>query len=234
MQDFRRATRSTEPARGRRVVKALVLPAHMAFGRTEIFIAGLLFAMALLISGQARAEWKVDFSRRSQNSREAEVSRAAQSSPSAESRGDSRGASRGPASEVVAPDVTSRDEADKKRGIFDVLFDAGEPVQEIVVLHTEKGFVPSTIRVRKNGRYKIHVVNVNEKEKNVSFILDGFSEHHATYFGKIKTFTLEPRKEGAFSFVSPETSAEGHLVVFNSQMVQPALRGPAAAEASGR
>jgi hypothetical protein len=71
-------------------------------------------------------------------------------------------------------------------------------------------------------------VNVNEKEKNVSFILDGFSEHHATYYGKIKSFRLEPKKEGVYSFQSPETSAEGKLVVFSPQMALPAsVRGPA-------
>jgi hypothetical protein len=55
---------------------------------------------------------------------------------------------------------------------------------------------------------------VNEKEKNVSFVLDSFSEHHATYYGKIKTFTIRPQKEGVFKFVSPETAAQGKLVVF--------------------
>jgi len=90
----------------------------------------------------------------------------------------------------------------------------GRTSQELVVLNTEKGFIPGTIRLREGGIYKIHVVNVNEKEKNVSFILDPFSEYHATYFGKIKSFTVSPKKEGIFSFVCPETSAQGKLVVY--------------------
>ena len=55
--------------------------------------------------------------------------------------------------------------------------------------------------------------------------------HHATYYGKIKTFMLEPKKEGAYSFESPETSAEGKLVVFNPQA---SFRAPASdANSSG-
>jgi hypothetical protein len=111
----------------------------------------------------------------------------------------------------------------------DKIFDAGEPTQDIVILNTERGFVPNTIRVRKDGRYLIHVVNVNEKEKNVSFILDGFSEHHATFFGKVKTFRLEPRREGVFSFMSPETAVEGKFIVFSSGPQAPSVRMPATA-----
>jgi hypothetical protein len=96
---------------------------------------------------------------------------------------------------------------------FETIFQGNDVAQEIVVLNTEKGFVPSTIRVRKGLNYQIHVVNVNEKEKNVSFVLDSFSEHHATFYGKIKSFIVRPVKEGVYKFVSPETGAQGKLVV---------------------
>ena len=108
-------------------------------------------------------------------------------------------------------------------------FEAVEPTQEIVIMNTEKGFVPETLRLKKGSSYKIFIVNVNEKEKNVSFILDGFSEHHATYFGKTKSFKLEPRKDGVFSFLSPETAAEGRIVVFSQQTGTEMLRQPAQA-----
>ncbi len=109
----------------------------------------------------------------------------------------------------------SRPHVKKEKGsMFDFVFSAGEPLQEVVVLNTEKGFVPSTIRVRKGMSYKVHIVNVNDKEKNVSFVLDSFSEHHATYYGKIKSFYIKPKKEGVFTFQSPETSAQGRLVVY--------------------
>ncbi len=175
---------------------------------TKVSLVASVALMMLAIGSQAHAEWTVDFSRRARSSREVDLNEAAK-------------ATRGPASEAaqgqpISPSTTAEvDEA--KKGVFDTIFETGEPIQEIVILNTEKGFVPSTVRVRKNGRYKVTVVNVNEKEKNVSFILDGFSEHHATYYGKTKTFMLEPKKDGVFSYQSPETAAEGKLVVFNPQ-----------------
>ncbi|MCB0357729.1 MAG: cupredoxin domain-containing protein [Bdellovibrionales bacterium] len=102
----------------------------------------------------------------------------------------------------------------EKEGFFDFITTSTEPVQELVILNTDRGFVPSTVRAREGVPYRIHVVNVNEKDKNVSFVLDAFSEHHATYFGKIKTFMINPQKEGVFTFQSPETSAQGRLVVY--------------------
>ena len=177
----------------------------------------------------ARADWNIDFSRRTKATRDSDLLSTnlndvpSDSSRSPASVDDGAAPVRRKVTEDALPDQSPA------KGVFDTLFDAGEPMQEIVIMQTEKGFVPSTVRVRKNGKYKIFVVNVNEKEKNVSFILDGFSEHHATYYGKIKTFVLEPKKEGAYSFESPETSAEGKLVVFNPQI---SLRAPASASAA--
>ena len=108
-------------------------------------------------------------------------------------------------------------DAKEKDGFFDFIVNSTEPIHEVVVLNTETGFVPSTIRAREGMAYRIHVVNVNEKDKNVSFVLDAFSEHHATYFGKIKTFIINPQKEGVYTFQSPETSAQGRLVVYPSK-----------------
>lgn len=105
--------------------------------------------------------------------------------------------------------------------------------QEMAVLNTDKGFAPQTLRVRQGGRYLIHVVNINSKEKNVSFILDGFSENHATYFGELKSFVITPQKEGVFNFYCPETSIKGKLVVVPSggrAAMSAPLRVPAEAE----
>ena len=177
----------------------------------------------------AQADWNIDFSRRTKATRDSDLlSTNLNDVPSDPSRAP---ASVDDATPPVRRKVVEEpvQDASPAKGVFDTLFDAGEPVQEIVIMQTDKGFVPSTVRVRKNGKYKIYVVNVNEKEKNVSFILDGFSEHHATYYGKIKAFVLEPKKEGAYSFESPETSAEGKLVVFNPQA---SFRAPATADGS--
>lgn len=176
-----------------------------------------VFILASTVTVSAHADWTVDFSRRAKAVRENDLNDAA----IGHAEFNPIDTARQPASvsmpTIMNPTVPSEDigqKAEASKGVFDQLFDAGEPVQEIVILNTDKGFVPSTVRVRKNSRYKISVVNVNEKEKNISFILDGFAEHHATYFGKVKTFALTPNKEGVFSFQSPETAAEGKLVVY--------------------
>ncbi len=85
--------------------------------------------------------------------------------------------------------------------------------QDIVIVNTETGFVPDKINVKKGGSYKIYIVNVDSKHKNSSFILDAFAEHHATAYGKVKTFTITPKTEGVFTFQSPESGVEGRLVV---------------------
>lgn len=90
-----------------------------------------------------------------------------------------------------------------------------EPIQEIVIMNTEKGFVPQTLKLKKDGNYKIHVVNINQKEKNVSFILDAFSEHHNTLFGESRTFELRPKVDGIFSFLSPETGLQGKIIIYS-------------------
>lgn len=115
-----------------------------------------------------------------------------------------------------AKDLSVREPASEpvKESVLDNVFSPNaDPTQEMVILNTDKGFIPSVIRVRAGQSYKIHVVNINEQEKNVSFVLDSFSEHHATYYGKRKDFVITPKQEGVFTYQSPETSAQGRLVV---------------------
>lgn len=117
----------------------------------------------------------------------------------------------------------------EQQTFFDKLFTAEAPANDVVILNTDKGFIPGTVRLRKGVKYKVHVVNVNGAEKNVSFILDAFSEHHATFYGSIKSFEIHPQKEGVFSFQCPETSLEGRMVVFQAEgeTHRPAVRFPA-------
>jgi hypothetical protein len=143
----------------------------------------ILFLMAFFVNVTVKA-WEVDLSRRKKDLEN----------------------SRRPASIV--------DEAKKEDSpILGSFLESLDPSQEIVILNTEKGFVPETVRLKKGQNYKIHIVNVNEKEKNTSFILDAFSEHHATYFGQEKTFAMSPKAAGIFSFLCPETSKQGRIVV---------------------
>lgn len=97
-------------------------------------------------------------------------------------------------------------------------FQASEPTQDVVIMNTDGGFVPQTLHLKKGQNYRIHVVNVNGKEKNTSFVLDAFSEHHATYFGQQKTFNIAPKTDGIFSFQCPETAFQGKIIVFSDDM----------------
>jgi hypothetical protein len=96
--------------------------------------------------------------------------------------------------------------------------------QAFVILNTDKGFVPNTVRLYRGGHYVLHVVNVNEAQKNVSFMLDAFKQHHATYYGKIKSFAVDAEQEGVFSFMCPETSSEGKIVVLGNGLLPPVDR----------
>ena len=88
-----------------------------------------------------------------------------------------------------------------------------EPTKEIVILNTESGFIPDKISIKKGEAYKVHIVNLNMKEKNVSFLMDSFTQSHNTIFGVRKTFNIEPQVEGVFSYQCPETGIQGQLVV---------------------
>jgi plastocyanin len=98
-------------------------------------------------------------------------------------------------------------------GILDQVVDTGGPAQDIVIMNTEKGFVPDTVYLKKGGNYRLHIVNVNDKEKNISFVLDAFSEHHNTLFGQQKSFTVTPKADGIFTYQCPETAIQGKLVI---------------------
>ena len=93
------------------------------------------------------------------------------------------------------------------------VMEATTPSQEIVIMNTNSGFIPETVRVKKGSTYKFHVINVNDKDKNVSFMLDAFNEHYGTYFGQPKSFVLTPKVDGVFTFFCPETAKTGHLVI---------------------
>lgn len=119
---------------------------------------------------------------------------------------------------------------DEKPNILGKVFqEMTSPSQTIVILNTANGFVPNKIHLKKGMSYNLHIVNVNEAEKNVSFILDAFSEHHATYFGKEKKIEISPKTEGIFSFQCPETAVQGQLIVY-SDSINGDLRLPASAE----
>ncbi len=116
---------------------------------------------------------------------------------------------------------------EQKGSFFDLILHQGEPLQEVVIIKSHRGFVPEKLRLREGGRYKIHIVNVDKENKNISFVLDAFSEHHGTYYGDTVSFEIEPKKTGVFSFHCPETASEGQLVVFKNTVTGPDYRQPA-------
>ncbi len=104
---------------------------------------------------------------------------------------------------------------DQSVNILSNVFDSVEPTQDVVIMNTDKGFVPETVRLKKGNNYRIHIVNVNGKEKNVSFVLDAFSEHHNTLFGEQKTFNVNPKTDGIFSYQCPETAIQGKFIIYS-------------------
>lgn len=159
------------------------------FKIVKTFINTSIFILCSFAQVKVKA-WEVDFSRRQTQLK----------------------SSRLPASITEESQLTK----EKSSLIPGFLSEALEPAAEIVILLTEKGFVPETVRVRKGQAYQVHVVNVNSKVKNSSFMMDSFSEHHGIFWGDQKTFTIQPKIDGVFSFVSPETGSQGRLVVYSS------------------
>jgi plastocyanin domain-containing protein len=146
----------------------------------------LIFILSLAFTGIAQAEWKIDFSRRT---------------------------------EALA-EIEKRQEIYKEenKSILDMVTDRQSPMQDLVIIHTARGFQPGKISVKRNQRYRVHVVNIAKDNKNVSFMLDAYSQHHGTYFGEEVVFEIEPRKEGMFEFLCPETAARGQMVVYASDV----------------
>lgn len=172
-------------------------------------------AAVTLFSSAADAEWKVDLSRRQKEIRHSDMNGGASGDAYRETTGSRSPASTQPMFANEEPHPVKWPTAELPAPAPQATsFEAGEQVTELVIMNTQKGFVPNTVRLRKDVKYKLHIVNVNEKEKNISFVLDGFSEHQSTYYGKVKSFYLQPTREGVYSFNCPETSIEGRLVVF--------------------
>ncbi len=107
---------------------------------------------------------------------------------------------------------------EEKKSVLDMVTDRQEAMQDLVIIHTKEGYQPRRIQVKRGQRYRVHVVNVDKKQKNVSFMMDAFSQHHGTYFGDEVVFEIEPRKEGLFDFQCPETKAKGQIVVYASDV----------------
>lgn len=159
---------------------------------TSSYLKYFLFSFFYFIQVTVHADWSIDLSRRQTDFTRIENQRM-------------------PAATNVTVDEGKHDSE-----IFTALKKIVNPVEpsvEIVILQTETGFVPAMIHLKKDEVYKIHIVNLNQKEKNVSFMMDAFSQTHNTIYGVVKTFTIQPKIEGVYSYQSPETGALGKVVI---------------------
>jgi hypothetical protein len=154
----------------------------------DLKVPSILFVVLIMLIAEKGRAWDVDFSHH--QSQEAQQKFTAPAHEAA------------PASESEYVSTVHKNQNEKF------------PRQEIVILNTEKGFVPNDVPLHKGQHYRVHVVNINESRKNLSFVLDGFDRHEATYYGQIKTFDVDPEREGVFEFECPETTSLGKVVVF--------------------
>ena len=69
---------------------------------------------------------------------------------------------------VASPASAKRIEKSTDAEIIEALKNVINPAEvskEIVILNTESGFIPDVVQVKKDEVYKIHIVNLNMKEK---------------------------------------------------------------------
>ncbi len=174
----------------------------------RLFFKVFLFTTCFLMHVKVRAEdWSIDLSRRQTDFSKIQNVRmpASNAQPFLES----------------AP--TKKNDSDILQAI-QASVNPTAPSQDIVIIQNENGFVPDQLNLKKGEVYQIHIVNLNTKEKNVSFLMDSFSQSHNTVFGVTKTFKIQPQVEGVFSYQSPETGVAGKVIVVSEGLRKPASK----------
>lgn len=176
---------------------------------TKSFLRGFLFAFFYFAQVKVQAfDFPVDMSRRAPASVPAEVV------SDVPVRAPSKNLFATPKKSVeVQPEFSARKNDEELLKALKKAMLPADPSNEIVILNTETGFIPAKVQLRKGEAYKVHVVNLNMREKNTSFLMDAFTQSHNTVFGVQKTFNIEPQVEGIFSFQCPETGIQGQVVV---------------------
>lgn len=173
---------------------------------TKRFLRGFLFAFFYFAQVKVNA-FEIDMSRRVPASTQVPVAEFPTKAPS-------KSLFAAPAKPVEQqPDFSPRKSDSEILKALKKAVLPTDPSNEIVILNTETGFIPAKVQLRKGEAYKIHVVNLNMREKNTSFLMDAFTQSHNTVFGMQKTFNIEPQVEGIFSFQCPETGIQGQVVV---------------------
>lgn len=95
------------------------------------------------------------------------------------------------------------------------VFETPRPSQEVVLIHTSTGFVPSQIVIDTTRNYELHVVNVSDTVKTASFFIDHFGVQKGMPYASVQKVQLRPKQAGKFSIFSPETNFEAQLIVLD-------------------
>jgi plastocyanin len=190
---------------------------------TSYFLRGFLFAVFYFAQVKVHA-FDIDFSRRNPASANVPMT----STPSELIRAPSKSLIALPQSAANNEFIARQNDAEILKALKKSVLPI-EPSNEIVILNTEAGFIPDKVRIRKGEAYKVHVVNLNMKDKNVSFLMDSFTQSHNTVFGVRKSFNIEPQVEGIYSYQCPETGIQGQMIVVQES---DSRRRPAAAAMS--
>ncbi len=118
-----------------------------------------------------------------------------------------------PANSVETSLTTGLSPQLSSQSLLERVFTPPSEVREIAVLLTEAGFVPQTVYLRKGTTCVLHIVNLHPREKNISVVIDAFTENHFLPFGVPKRIELQVKADGVFSFQTPELGSVGRLVV---------------------
>jgi len=93
------------------------------------------------------------------------------------------------------------------------IFQAPRSSKEVVLLHTENGFVPKSLILDTEHVFELTVVNVNAKTKAASFFIDEFGVQQAMPFAETRKVHLRPKQVGKYFVVSPESGHEAFINV---------------------
>jgi plastocyanin len=178
---------------------------------TKAFLRGFLFAFFYFAQVKVHA-FDVDLSRRQPASMNPAPAQNLNGSPDALIKAPTKNLISQPQTAANQEFITRQNDTEILKALKKAVLPS-DPTNEIVILNTETGFIPEKVRIRKGETYKVHIVNLNMKEKNVSFLMDSFTQSHNTVYGVKKTFNIEPQVEGIYSYQCPETGIQGQMIV---------------------
>lgn len=86
---------------------------------------------------------------------------------------------------------------------------------DLVIIHTESGFIPSQLVLNTKQAFNLYIVNTHPFKKTSSFQIEGFGVSGEMPFSKEKKITLKPKKAGLYTLVSLESNYQVRLIVLD-------------------